>query len=96
MLHLIKEAPRKYGRGVNQELATFLSKEVDALTNQNVTLNELHGIEMADLEKSKERKESPAQSQFWQNKAQMYEKYLEDFVELRKKAISEGKSLNIR
>ena len=96
MLHLIKEAPRKYGRGVNQELATFLSKEVDALTNQNVTLNELHGIEMADLEKSKERKESPAQSQFWQNKAQMYEKYLEDFVELRKKAISDGKSLNIR
>ena len=92
MHHLIKEAPRKYGRGINQELVTFLSKEIDALTNQNATLDELDGIELERFEKSNEKKENSAEKEFWQMKAQMYEVLLENFAELRKKAINDEKS----
>ena len=85
MLHLIKEAPRKYGRGVNQELVTFLSKEVDALCKQNVTLDKLDGIEMADLENSRGNMGSSSDKEFWQMKIQMHDK----FLELRKMALDE-------
>ena len=91
MLHLIKEAPRKYGRGINQELVTFLEKEVDALTNQNATLVELDNMEVVDLKKSEDKGDGSTESEFWKTNVQMLEAYLE----LRKMAISDARKKEI-
>ena len=63
---------------------------MDALENQNVTLSQLDGIEKAELEKkSRGGKESSFDKEFWQMKAQMHDKFLDDFAQLRKKALHE-------
>ena len=48
MIRLIKDAPRKYGRGVNEDLVKFLSKETDILDGPNGTLEELDRSEVAN------------------------------------------------
>ena len=77
MVRLIKEAPRKYGRGVNKDLVKYLSKELDILESPNGTLEELDQFELADMQKEQEKPRSELvsaeQRKFWIKRAQMFE-----------------------
>ena len=81
MIRLIKEASRKYGRGVNEDLLKFLTKEIDILHSPNGTIDDLDRSEVSAMQPEQMESDtdsdpvSSERNQFWLTRARVVEEY---------------------